>query len=173
MECALAHGRDTAHKKKIRAFDAETGRRKKKIETKSDLEEKLQSVFNRFIRARDRDKKCILCDDFVAKPINGCMWDAGHFKSKQSFPELRFNELAVHREHSRCNRNTSKSRRNDKEHDARYRENLITRIGLQLVECLEGPVPPLLYTHADLRWLIEHYKGKAKQAEKDAEELSS
>jgi hypothetical protein len=154
--------------KKEKAFDAETARRREAIKTQSDLVKEVQDAFNKFIRARDWDKPCITCGEFEAKPVGTSMWDAGHFKSKQSHGHLRFNELAVHREHSSCNRYTPKrgavNRNDDMTHDTAYRVGLVERIGLAAVEVLEGPHELLQLSKDDLRDLRTEYKRKAKEA---------
>lgn len=167
VPCALA---DIAANKK-KAFRAETRNRKVAIKTKSAWEADVQTTFNRYIRFRDFDKPCISCGEFYAEPFNGQLWDCGHFKPIGSHAELRFNELNAHRQHSRCNRGAAKSGRNDKTVSAQYRENLVQRIGEDLVVWLESRHNPLKATIDELRWLKTYYRDRARQAEKWARGL--
>lgn len=62
----------------------------------SYLQKKATLYFNRFIRLRDQDKKCISCD-------SNTFSDAGHFYSSGHYPPLRYNENNVHGQCKRCN----------------------------------------------------------------------
>ena len=167
--CAI----DLAKAKREKAFKAETKRRKAAIKTVSDWMNDAQDAFNAFIRKRDAiaNQPCITCGEYEAEMIGGALWDAGHFKSKQSHGHLRFNELACHREHSSCNRVTPKrgavNRRDDMTHDNAYRAGLVERIGLELVEFLEGPHEIQQLRIEDLKWLKKHYTEKAKALRED------
>jgi hypothetical protein len=58
----------------------------------------LQIVFNKYIRLRDEDKPCISCE----RPLTN-KFDAGHFLSVGSYPNLRFNEDNAHGQCVFCN----------------------------------------------------------------------
>jgi predicted RNA-binding Zn-ribbon protein involved in translation (DUF1610 family) len=169
LECAVS----LQKKKREKVFKAETKRRKRALKTHSDYIQETQKAFNAYIRLRDEaaNHPCITCGEHEAKPINGCMWDAGHFKSKQSHGHLRFNEFAAHREHSSCNRYTPRrgavNRRDDMTHDQAYRAGLVGRIGEELVEWLEGPHPEVKYTEDELKFLTDYYKQKVKELTKE------
>lgn len=70
---------------------------KKNLTTRSDYMNVLQNVFNKYIRLRDKGKKCISCDCFVN---NG---HASHFFSVGAYPNLRFNEDNCHLSCVECN----------------------------------------------------------------------
>ena len=69
-----------------------------KLKTHSDWLKELQTVFNRYIRLRDKDKGCVSC----GKQLKG-KYDAGHLFSVGAFPNLRFDEFNVHAQCTFCN----------------------------------------------------------------------
>lgn len=159
IECAVSHGKvlqlkqrkevDKAFKKKVRDSD------------KSWHIKTLEKIFNKFIRIRDADKPCISCDTYTAKTNDyrvARAWQAGHYRSKGGFPELRFEELNVHKECLNCNCY-------DANHLESYRVNLIGRIGLEKVEALEGPHEPAKYTIPELQDMIKEYRAKVREME--------
>lgn len=90
---------------------------KKKL-TMGKLLQKLQTVFNEYIRLRDKDKPCISCGKYTETK------DAGHFYPVSGYAGLRFDEFNVHGECPRCNRF-------DESHLIHYAENLKERIGIE------------------------------------------
>ena len=115
--------------------------------------QKTQTLFNRFIRARDHEEMCISC----GRNHNG-QYHAGHYRSIGANPELRFCEYNCQKQCSPCNSYLSGNLIN-------YRINLIHRIGLEKVEWLEGPHKAQNYTIEDLKKLQELYKRKIKEME--------
>ena len=81
--------------------------------------------------------------------------NAGHYKSVGSTPALRFNEGNVHLQCEHCNSYLSGN-------IGEYRPRLIAKIGLEMVEFLEGPHEPKKYTIDELKELIATYKEKVK-----------
>ncbi len=71
---------------------------KEKLLTHKDYLKLLQTVFNTFIRLRDKDRLCICCD----KPL-GKVYHAGHFFNVGAHPNVRFNEYNVHAQREDCN----------------------------------------------------------------------
>lgn len=112
-----------------------------------------QKWFNKFIRLRDADKPCISCGRHHAG-----QYHAGHYRTVGSSPELRFNELNCHKQCAPCNNHLSGNIVN-------YRIGLIAKIGIKLVESLEGYHEPEKHAIDDLKNLIETYKQKCKQLE--------
>lgn len=164
--CALSLARG----KRALEYRAETKRLRKQIRSRGEWIEEVQKAFNAYIRARDQalNVPCISCGEYYAEPLNGSLWDCGHFKPTSTHPELRFNEINAHRQHSRCNRGAAKSRRNDRSVSEKYRANLERRIGLMLVEWLESPHKPLKPTIEELKWLRSYYSRRAREALKEA-----
>ncbi len=60
---------------------------KEKLKTHSEWLRDLEVVFNSYIRERDKNQKCISCNNFLIGK-----YDAGHFFSKGAYINLRFDE---------------------------------------------------------------------------------
>ena len=101
--CALELNR----RKKSKAFDAETRKRKEGIKKRSEWLREAQTAFNKYIRLRDYKEPCISC----SKPrevieaeqgwkTGGC-WDAGHFMTRGAKCQLRFILFNVHKQKHR------------------------------------------------------------------------
>jgi len=112
-------------------------------------------VFNKFIRLRDKEKGCISCDN----PLN-TKFDAGHFYSTGSYPELRFHEDNVFGQCVHCNQHRHGNL-------IEYGLNLPKRIGLdKILELRKLINVPKKYTIDELKGLKVLYKLKIKQLEK-------
>ncbi len=124
--------------------------RSERLKTRSEWMQDLQDVFNTFIRTRDKDKPCISCGTFTGK------MNAGHYKSVGGSPELRFNELNVHKQCEYCNTHLSANL-------IEYRIGLVKRIGVDIVEFLERKDhAPLKLTVEEIKEQIKVYKEKIK-----------
>lgn len=95
--------------------------------------------FNPFIRERDKDDGCIVCDS-----KDKAMYHAGHFMSVGSRPELQFHPDNAHKQCSGCNCSIASV-------SSKYRANLVKKIGLVRVEYLEN-------YHAEFKLSIEEIK---------------
>jgi len=144
--CALEHGRKKAHARKKQ----ELRDRKAALLTLSDHHKATQAVFNKYIRLRDRGQPCISCQRSTGAKIN-----AGHYLSRGSHPELRYNERNCHLQCEKCNSWLSGNQQ-------QYRINLINKIGLSEVLKLEGEHPPKQYRIDDLKEIQGIYKAKIK-----------
>ena len=150
IDCAIKKGKadnkkrtQREQKKAEKNFNAETRARKAALKGKSAFKKEAQAAFNAFIRARDEQLMCISCGKFTADRIGGG-WDAGHYRSRGSTPELAFCEENCHKQCKRCNNQLSGN-------ITHYRINLAKKIGLERLEWLEGP-------HELLRLTIDDYK---------------
>lgn len=151
-----AKQREKAAEKRAKEERAKVRKARESLKTRSDYLKELQAVFNKFIRLRDRDLPCISCGRF-----HQGKWDAGHYRTVGSSPELRFNEDNCHRQCVPCNRHQHGN-------VVEYRLGLIERIGLARVEFLERKDhPPLKLTEDEIRDLIKVYKAKCKELERD------
>lgn len=152
-KCALQYSvmkREKKERKELRE-------RKKKLKSKSQHLRDCQIVFNRFIRIRDKGKKCICCQrDHVGQ------WHASHFRSTGSCPELRFCEDNVHSSCAPCNTYLSGNL-------VHYRINLIKRIGLEKVEWLEGTHETPKLSMPDIIEIKQKYKLKCREMERENE----
>lgn len=86
------------------------------------LLKKAQTVFNQFIRERDKDLGCISCGAEIDH--------AGHYLSQGHHSALRFNEMNVNGQCLRCNNFLHGNLIN-------YRKGLVKRYGADRVEILE------------------------------------
>lgn len=117
-----------------------------------------QKAFNAYIRERDKKLNCISCGNKLKDSpyLKGQMFDAGHYKSVASAPELRFNEDNCHAQCVYCNRNLSGNIVN-------YRKTLLIRIGEKRLEALESYNEPKKYTVDELWQIRDEYKAKLKE----------
>jgi hypothetical protein len=99
---------------------------KKKLMTPSEHKMKLQTIFNKFIRLRDKGNNCISCQ----KPL-GEKYHAGHLYSVGRFPELRFNEENVNGQCHWCNIHLHGN-------GVLYRINLEEKIGKERMDKLDS-----------------------------------
>ena len=99
VECLTAHTRESMEEKRLKgirkAMNPNPPKPKKKSQT-----ELTQQVFNRMIRLLDEGKPCISC----GRSQFGSYWDAGHYRSVGSCPEIRFDPRNCHIQGSGCNR---------------------------------------------------------------------
>jgi hypothetical protein len=109
-----------------------------------------QVAFNAWIRERDKHLPCISCNRFHAGK-----WNAGHYLSTGARPELRFDESNVHRQCEPCNTNLSGNL-------ILYRVELISRIGQQAVDLLEGPQLAKRYRADGLKAIRDDYRARLK-----------
>lgn len=169
-EWAKAQAEKSKAKKK-KEFNAETRRMKLAIKKRSAWIADLQKVVNQFVRMRDIGKPCPSCgrseveveQDAIGK--TGGAWDAGHYLSRGSHPELRFCLDNLARQCKSCNGGSGNYARKNHEVQKCFRIELINRIGLERVEWLEGPHEPLKITIPEIQTLIAEYKAKIKQLE--------
>jgi predicted nucleic acid-binding Zn ribbon protein len=125
----------------------------KNIKTKQDYIKTLQTVFNKFIRLRDKDKGCISC----GKPLKEGNTDAGHLWPTK-YSNIRFNEFNVNGQCSRpCNKDKSGDINN-------YRINFVKRYSEEkLKELDEIAHIEKKYTIEEIQELIKIYKLKIKE----------
>ena len=125
-------------------------RREFNLKDRSYQLKKAQAAFNAFIRERDKCLPCISC-----QKNSGAKMNAGHYLSVGAHPELRFETLNCWLQCEKCNSFLSGN-------IARYRINLIERIGMGAVEWLEGPHEPKKYSIEEIIEIKELYRAKLK-----------
>jgi len=134
----------------------ETKRRKAELKTIPELKREAQTVFNQWIRLRDKGSPCISC----GKPDNQNGYqmgrDAGHYRSVGSAPHLRFEENNVHAQCVHCNQYLSGN-------VIGYRLGLIERIGIEEVERLESDNRVHKWTREELIEIRARYVAKLKE----------
>lgn len=124
--CALNYNKKQANKKEAREWKEKRKKIVEKLKTISDYEREARTVFQKWIRFRDKDFPCISCGRIANE------YDAGHYFPAGQFSGLIFNEMNVHKQCSRpCNKDLSGNIHN-------YRDGLIKRYGLDYVHKLES-----------------------------------
>lgn len=146
--CGIDCARAEAVRVRMRK-EAKEDREKKK--RRADHLEDAQKAVNAFIRARDAALPCISCGNFTEAG-----WNAGHFLSVGSHPELRFEPLNIHKQCIHCNKHKHGNA-------VLYRLALIEKIGPEAVEWLEGPHEAKKYTVDELKAIKAEYIRKAKE----------
>jgi hypothetical protein len=125
--------------------------RKEKLKSRADHLKDTQQAFNAWVRERDAELPCISC----GRHHQG-KYDAGHYRTVGSNPALRFEPLNCHRQCSPCNTQLSGNIVN-------YRIALVTRIGAEAVDWLEGPHEAKKYTVEELRAMTAGYRAKTRE----------
>jgi hypothetical protein len=146
--CAAKYVRTLEQKKEGKRLKLQ----KESLLTRSDYNKMAQQVFNAYIRKRDKHLPCISCG--TTNP--NIQSHSGHYRSVGACPELRFNELNVHKQCSTCNNIKSGNL-------IEYRINLVKKIGVDKVEWLEGKHEPNKLTIPQLKELIKTYKLRIKE----------
>lgn len=152
FECSLKlieKNKGKENRKKASQERKDRATRRQKLKTRGQWLKEAQAAVNAWIRYRDRGKPCISCGQHKPR------YDAGHYLSRSTHPELRFNEDNISAQCIYCN-NYSKNA-----HLA-YRNGLIERIGLERVEALEAPHPPAKWTIEELKAIKAAYKARLK-----------
>lgn len=156
------------HQEKARKSLAQVERkeikvRKERLKSRADHLREAQAAVNEYVRLRDADLPCISCDSTPSDSdlMTGSRWDAGHYRSVGSCPELRFEPLNIHRQCVKCNRNLSGNA-------VEYRIRLVLRIGADKVAWLEGPHPARKYTIEEIKAIKAMYRAKTRELKRAA-----
>lgn len=137
---AAKHGRKLANASKKRQLakkekSEKSAHKKRKKETMkmSEWFDKLQKLVNQYVlHVLEKDAPCRTCGT-----TNNIKYDAGHFRSRGSCPELRFELTNIHKQCSvQCNGFKSGAR-------AEYNEFIISHYGKEHYDWLIGPHKPL------------------------------
>ena len=148
--CAWTYvGKQNEKRDRMRTREA-----KARIKTRGQWMKEAQTAFNRYIRVRDSGHPCISC----GRHHEG-QWHAGHYMPTSTRPELRFDEMNVHLQCAPCNTYLSGNL-------IQYRKGLTKKIGIAMVEWLEGLHEAKHYSIDDLREIKSNYMALAKQIEK-------
>lgn len=151
-ECGVELAKRKLAKQRERDEKAKRKADKERLKSRSEWLGDLQKVFNRYIRLRDKDEPCISCGRY-----HQGQWHAGHYRTTKAAPELRFNELNVHKQCSVCNNHRSGN-------ITEYRINLVRKIGVEQVEFLERKDhAPLKLDVDEIKGLIKVYRAKCKE----------
>jgi hypothetical protein len=156
LECSLIYADKVIAKSKAKQAAEErkaTRAGLEKLKTRSQWLKETQVAFNAMVRKRDEvaGLACISCGRLDREA-----WDAGHFRSVGSAPELRFSGVNTWRQCVPCNQHQHGNL-------IEYRKGLLDRIGAAAVEALEGPHPPRHYSIEDLKAMKAEFKAKLKE----------
>ena len=111
-----------------------------------------QTVFNKYIRLRDKDKPCISCGNKL-----GVKYDCGHFYSAGGHWSVRFDERNCSAQCVNCNQHKHGNL-------IAYRENLLRKIGIEEFENLSvEAMKTRKFTIEELKEIIATYKKKIKE----------
>jgi len=156
LECSIDYAKELEEKKKKKENKAVKNKIKEKHKTWSSYVKDVESVFNAFIRERDKNLPCISCDALAGT----YKLTAGHFYPT-TYQYLRFNEDNVH---GQCWFNCNKNKHGNVNE---YRIRLIEKIGIKRVEQLdEDRVKKLDLTIPELIELKVNYKEKLRVLKK-------
>lgn len=147
IPCAIEHSNALKAKKEKKEYREA----KAKLKPRADYLKEAQAVFNKYIRMRDEKEPCISCQ----RKHTG-QYHAGHFRTVGACPELRFNEYNCHKQCSVCNNYLSGNL-------IEYRRGLVAKIGITLVEWLEGPHEAKKYTIEEIQAIKKEYQQKIKE----------
>lgn len=128
-----------------------TRAKRESLKSKAAHAKDAQTAFNAFVRERDADQPCISCGRWHTG-----QYHAGHYLSVGARPELRFTETNVHKQCAPCNTHLSGNA-------VLFRRGLVAKLGLELVEWLEGPHEPRRDTVDSLKAIKAHYTTLTKQ----------
>lgn len=151
-QCIISYGKRLEDKKIKREIKA----MRERVKSVSQWRRDLQQTFNAFIRARDRNQPCISC----GRPLSA-KFDAGHFYSVGSYPNLRFNEDNVHGQCVECNQHKHGNL-------LEYAPRLTDRIGFERASKLMLlRNEPLRLSLDEIKELITHYKKRVNEWKKE------
>lgn len=134
--------------------------RRSKIELMKDRKfwmDKVEKECHLYIVERDAHLPCISCQSH-----EGYQFDAGHFKTRAGFPELRFNTFNIAKQCRRCN-SRSGNLNGGKGFGRGYVWGLMDRHGIQRVEYLEAKHKAKHYKVSDLVRLFNWFRYRRNQ----------
>lgn len=139
--------------------------RKKQVKGLNHWKKETQKVINKYVRIRDRDLPCISCgkwDHELKEAIGKGKWDAGHYKTVGSRPELRFDTRNINKQCLNCNQFKSGNIEG-------YKEAIIERYGKDRLDWLNGPHKSKDYSIEDLERMRKVFNRKIRLIERRGE----
>jgi len=156
--CSPLCGMEIARKERERkakllesANRKETRAKLEKLKSRAQLAREAQTAFNAWVRARDAGQPCISC----GRHHQG-QYHAGHYLSVGARPELRYEPLNVHLQCAPCNTHLSGNA-------VLFRKGLVRKLGIEIVEWLEGHHQAKHYATEDLKQIKQTYAAKARE----------
>ena len=157
-ECGVQIARDKQQKERTALAKIERKAikaRKEKLKGRAEHMKEAQAAFNSWVRERDYGQPCISCGTTA-----NVQYAAGHYRTTQACPELRFEPLNVHLQ---CNRNCNMGKSGNL---IEYRIGLIARIGAEAVAWLEGRHEPKHYSIDDLKQIKAQYRAMTRKLQR-------
>ena len=155
--CGLTKARADREKKQKLAETQdkrETKARLEKLKSRVTWAKEAQAAFNAWVRARDAGNACISCGRHHQGQNH-----AGHYLSVGARPELRYEPLNVWLQCAPCNTHLSGNA-------VLYRKSLLSKIGADKLDWLEGPHPTRHYTTDDLKAIKADYTARVRKLQK-------
>lgn len=150
IDCARKFNEEKEVKKRLREMESNV--------TKLSVYEGLaRTVFQQWIRLRDKNVPCISCGTFETN-----QWDSGHYMKAELFSGVIFNPLNVNKQCCYCN--------GPKMHGnlIQYRIGLVKKIGEEAVndlEVLANQTRQYKFTREELAEITTKYKKKIKDGD--------
>lgn len=154
--CAAAYGRQKTVKSYLARNPASKPRRKE------TPQQQAQKAINAFVRVRDENRPCIV----HGPACPNREFDAGHFRSRGSCPELSFNLWNIHAQCRPSNRGAHNRKHFKESVPALYESNLVERIGQDRVDWLKGPHQPKQYRDEDYKRLARIFRARTRLYER-------
>ena len=157
FECLAKLARKANERKaaaEVKASRAADTAARLRTKPRAEWQREAQAAFNAWVRERDAALPCISCGR-----MHTGQWHAGHYLSTGARPELRFHPDNCHRQCQPCNTHLHGN-------IVLYRAALIGRIGLGMVEFLEGPHAAKKYTVDDLKEIKAKYQLMVRELKK-------
>jgi hypothetical protein len=151
--CAVAAAEEATAKREKQ----EAREHKKKLDDSKPLQHWLkltERVVNHYILVRDRALTCISCG--TGQTVQ---WEAGHYHSVGSHPELRYDPININKQCHRCNFDMGGNL-------AMYVIGLEAKWGRAERERLDGHHPSAHYTREDLAAIRKEFAALTRELEK-------
>jgi len=135
-------------------------KKRTKIELMQDRKfwaDKVEKECHSYIVERDAKLPCISCQS-----SQGYQFDAGHFKTRAGFPELRYNTFNISKQCRRCN-SRSGNINGGKGFGRGYVWGLMDRHGIERIHYLERNHPAKHYSTYELERLFKWFRYRRNQ----------
>lgn len=150
--CGAACAADFAVFERVRKERKERQEGLQKLKRRADYLKEAQAALNAWIRlVRDRDEPCISC----GHADTGQKFDAGHYISRGSRPNLALDERNLAKQCHWCNVHLSGNQ-------ILFRIGLVKKHGVEFVEALESDQTPRKYTVEELIEIKTHYRAELR-----------
>jgi DNA-directed RNA polymerase subunit N (RpoN/RPB10) len=147
VKCALVFNSEKEVKKRVKEMKIES-------QKLSDLEKVARTIFQKYIRERDKSEPCLSCGTKQTQ-----QWDGSHLFSAEQYSGVIFHELNVNKCCCYCNRNLHGNL-------LEYKENFIKKYGENAYTTLKEEANKTRlykYSRAELIDIANKYKAKLKE----------